>query len=151
MTNGAHEAVIAFGEVTSLSRQKMELVDSLNSISSNTCISCTPDSKKVVIVNSWYWNRKELWVQSLLYVIVQVFARFRKISGRVWSSHGLYFGETVGRAKIPMARPNKPWYFPESSVNLHDYMLIIPDQKMHFWKQLSLDLRYFIHAWTHAR
>ena len=31
------------------------------------------------------------------YVIVQVFARFGKISGRVWSSHGLYFGETVGR------------------------------------------------------
>ena len=43
-----------------------------------------------------------------LYVIVQVFARFGKISGRVWSSHGLYFGETVDRAKIPMARPNKP-------------------------------------------
>ena len=43
-----------------------------------------------------------------LYVIVQIFARFGKISGRDWSSHGLYFGETVGRAKIPMARPNKP-------------------------------------------
>ena len=31
----------------------------------------------------------------LLYVIVEVFARFRKISGLVWSSHGLYFGENV--------------------------------------------------------
>ena len=29
-----------------------------------------------------------------LYVIVQVFARFGKISGRIWLSHGLYFGET---------------------------------------------------------
>ena len=28
------------------------------------------------------------------------FTRFGKISGRVWSSHGLYFGETVGRAKL---------------------------------------------------
>ena len=26
-----------------------------------------------------------------IYVIVQVFARFGKISGRVWSNHGLYF------------------------------------------------------------
>ena len=43
----------------------------------------------------------------LLYLILQVFARFGKISGRVWSSHGLYFGQTLGRAKIPMVRPNK--------------------------------------------
>ena len=86
-----------------------------------------------------------------LYVIVQVFTRLGKISGRVWSSRDLYFSETVGQAKIPMARPNKPWYFPESSKNLHDYLFIIPDQKGYFWKQKSLDLRNLIHAWTHAR
>ena len=33
-----------------------------------------------------------------LCVIVQVFIRFE----RCWSSHGPYFGETVGRAKIPV-------------------------------------------------
>ena len=39
-------------------------------------------------------------------VIVQVFARFRKISGLVWSHHG-YFGLTYGLAKIQtIARPN---------------------------------------------
>ena len=32
------------------------------------------------------------------------FCLIRKISGRVWLSHGLYFGKTVGLAKIPMAR-----------------------------------------------
>ena len=30
-------------------------------------------------------------------------------------------------------------------------MFIIPDQKVYFWKQKSLDLRNFIHARTHAR
>ena len=31
-----------------------------------------------------------------------------------------------------MARPNKPWYFPESSKILHDYMFIIPNQNYIF-------------------
>ena len=35
-----------------------------------------------------------------LYVIVQVCARFGKISRRVWPSHGLYFGDTVGQLKL---------------------------------------------------
>ena len=56
-----------------------------------------------------------------LYVIAQVVARCTY--------------ETVGRAKIPMAIPN---------------MFVIPDQKMYFWKQKSLDLRNCIHAWTHV-
>ena len=86
----------------------------------------------------------------LLYVIVQVFARFGKISGRVWSNHGLYFGETVGRAKIPMARPNKPWLFPESSKNLHDYMFIITDQKIYFWNLSTLETS-FMRESTHTR
>ena len=63
---------------------------------------------------------------------MQVFAQFGKMSGRVWSSHSLYFSETTGLAKIPMLRTNKPWYFPESSKNLHDYMFTIPDRKMYF-------------------
>ena len=85
----------------------------------------------------------------LLYVIVQVFAWFGKTSGRAWSSHGLYFGETVGRAKISLARPNKPWYFPESSKNLRDYMFIIPDRKMYFENKI-ISTWNFIHAWTRA-
>ena len=36
------------------------------------------------------------------------------------------------RAEIPMARSNKPCYFPELSKNLHDYMFIIPEQKTYF-------------------
>ena len=41
-------------------------------------------------------------------VIVQVFARFGKISGLVWSCHG-YFGLTYGLAKIQITvRPNSP-------------------------------------------
>ena len=68
-----------------------------------------------------------------LYVIMQAFAQFGKISGQVWSSHGLYYGEAVGWAKIPMARPNKPWYFPESSRNLHNLCLSSwPDRKVYF-------------------
>ena len=55
---------------------------------------------------------------------MQVFARFWKISGLVWSRHG-YFGSANGLAKIqPMARPYSPWYFSESSKNLHDYIQI---------------------------
>ena len=34
--------------------------------------------------------------------------------------------------------------------NLHNYMFIIPDQKMYFWKQISLNLRNYINASTHA-
>ena len=88
--------------------------------------------QKKLVVRKVENRRLKRFPELYLYVIVQVFARFGKISGRVWSSHGLYFGETVGRAKIPMARPNKPWYFPESSKNLHDYMFIITDQKYIF-------------------
>ena len=42
------------------------------------------------------------------HLIVQVFARFGKISGLVWSRHA-YFGSTYGLAKIQTtARPNSP-------------------------------------------
>ena len=140
---------------------------------------------------------------------MQVFARFGKISGQVWSSNNLYFGANVGQAKILVARPIKPWYFPESSKNLHnrarnrknnwsairvcfgnprvfwftifpfvwpsryflvcqfpilacssnwhfgtllfrtlhDYMFIIPGQKMYFWKQTWE--ASFMHECTH--
>ena len=50
-----------------------------------------------------------------------------------------------------MARPDKPWHFQELRKNLHNYIFIIPDHNMYFWKQISLDFRNFIHAWINAR
>ena len=56
-------------------------------------------------------------------------AGVKKISGcRHWRKKIKNKKENVGRAKI----------FPESSKHLHDYMFIIPDQRLYFWKQIKI-------------
>ena len=63
----------------------------------------------------------------------------------------IFFKIVHGRAKIPMARPNKPWYFPESSKILHDYMFIIPGQPKNVLNIFRLEkLHSDVNERTHA-
>ena len=82
-------------------------------------------------------NLAYVWLKSFSGMIIICnragFARFGKISGRVLSNHGLYFGETKQALIISRIGLKPTW--------LHIYH---PDQKWYFWKQKSLYLRNFM-------